>query len=282
VTALTLGGPSPPDDPLRRLVWVLPLAVLLVLLGLVAAARWLHQPQLPTPQRQPPVDARIYELPTKRASSASKPQPAGPTHPHAAAPANAKPSRPASAKLAPKQPEHARHAAPPVPKAATALPKPHPAVTQPRASTPPASASSKASPQSKTLDWGKLTSQINSVASSVVSHSQFAQVHDPHTLVARYYLEALLEKLQRIGDMVYDGQNAGTVVVRLIVGADGSLQALELNGLNGAGGLEPVAHHIVNLAAPFAPFPSNLAKQTRRLKLSIHMKFLGMHSVNAW
>lgn len=282
MTALALGGPSPPDDPLRRLVWVLPLAVLLVLLGVVAASRWLHQPALPKPQSQAPVDARIYELPPQRASAPSKPHPASPAPPHAAAPSRPAPSRPAPPRPAPRQPSPARHAAPVVPKAATPVPKPHPAVKQPKASARPSPAPSKPAPQSKTLNWGKLTSQIGSVASSVISHSAFAQVHDPHTLVARYYLQALLEKLQRIGDMVYDGQNAGTVDVRLIVGADGTVQALELNGLNGAGALEPVAHHIVDLAAPFAPFPSNLSKQTQRLKLTIHMKFLGVHSVNAW
>lgn len=281
MTALSLGGPAPPDDPLRRLVWVLPLAVLLVLLGVVAASRWLHQPVLPRVHRQPPVDARIYELPPKRASSASRPHRAAPVQPHAAAPARPKPSRPAPAKPSPQQPSHAQHAAPSVPKAPAPVPKPHPAVKQPKPSAPQSSASSKAQPQSHTLNWGKLTSQIDSVASSVVSHSAFAQVHDPHTLVARYYLAALLEKLQRIGDMVYNGQQAGVVDVRLIVGADGSLQALELNGLNGAGNLEPVARHIFNLAAPFAPFPVNLAKQTKRLKLTVHMAFIGMHSVSA-
>lgn len=157
----------------------------------------------------------------------------------------------------------------PVPKATheNRASRPH----QPKATTP----------KPRTLNWANLTSQIDAVASSVVSHSAFAQVHDPHTLVARYYLRALLEKLKHTGDMVYTGQQSGTVEVRLIVGSDGKLQALEIDGYDGVSGLTHVARHIVELSAPFAPFPASLLHKTQRLKLDIHMEFLGYHDVNA-
>lgn len=269
MTTLTLGSATPPDDPRRRLAWVLPLAVLLVLLGVLWAGRWLRQPELPAPP--PPVDARIYELPPSRAAAPARPSPPAAAARQPAAPA-AKP-----VPRGPAVPPSSRVRVPqtPAPKAHAAAPKAPARPTSPAKPRTPPAASNNA------LNWGRLSSQIDSVASSVVGHSAFAQVHDPHTLVARYYLAALLEKMQRTGDMVYAGQQTGRVDVRLIVGADGAVKALEVDGVGDAAGLPAVARQIVDLSAPFAPFPAALAKQTARLKLTIHMEFLGMHDVNA-
>jgi len=130
------------------------------------------------------------------------------------------------------------------------------------------------------VNWSRLTSQINAAVASAARPAAFTQVHDPHTLVARYYLAALLKKLQRIGDMIYPYNASGSVMVRLIIGADGTLQALEVDEATGAASLKGVARQIVHMATPFSPFPDKLAHQTKRLKLKIRMAFLGAHNVN--
>ncbi|APZ42022.1 hypothetical protein BW247_02005 [Acidihalobacter ferrooxydans] len=283
-----LGAPLPPDDPRRRLVWVVPAAVLLVLLVLFLSAYGLH-PQTQKTHSLPPVDAQIYELPAQQGSAPAKPTrqvaPRAPAKP-AARPVPKVNPPPAVAHTAPKvtAPKAPALPAPRIttppahaPQAAISVPKPkvhHPA--------PPRPAVAKPSPAKRPLNWATLSSQMNSVASSVISHSQFAQIHDPHTLVARYYIEAVLEKLQRIGDMVYTGRQVGTVAVRLIIGSDGSVQVLELSPQGGVVGLEAVARQIVDLSAPFSPFPKELLKNTTKLKLTVNMQFLGFHSVNAY
>lgn len=261
MSTLVLRGPSPPDDPLRRLIWVLPLAVLLVSSALLLSAYWLRQPTQPPTQR--PVDARIYELPPASASAPARPSPP------------AKSSRSRSA-----QPPASAPAVP-TPHIPTA-PKPVPHI-EAKSSAPSRSVAPEPAPalKPKVSDWAALSSQMNSVASSIISKSQFAQVHDPHTLVARYYLAAILEKLQRVGDMIYTGQQVGDVDVRLIIGADGSVHLLELSPRGGATDLAAVARHIVDLSAPFSPFPAELMKQSRELKLEVHMRFLGFHNVGA-
>lgn len=131
------------------------------------------------------------------------------------------------------------------------------------------------------LNWGDLAAQINSAAENVVSHSAFLQVHDPHTLIARYYIAAILRALQRAGDMIYNGQRIGEVNVRLIISADGSVKFLSFEPWNGASRLVPVARNIVNVSTPFSPFPAALARRTKRLKIEVLMRFLGSHDISA-
>ncbi len=139
--------------------------------------------------------------------------------------------------------------------------------------SPPAAAPQRAP------DLAKLEAQIGEAASSVTRRSAFEQVHDPHSLVARYYLAALLQKMQHVGNVIYTGKLVGAVQVRLVVGSDGTVQALEINGLDGGPSLEDFARQIVDRSAPFPPFPASLARETQRLKLEVRMEFLGIHEV---
>ena len=129
-------------------------------------------------------------------------------------------------------------------------------------------------------DLATLGSQVETAAAEVTRQSVFRQIHNPDSLTARYYLAALLQKMQHVGDVIYTGKGVGMVVVYLIVGADGNVQALEINGLSGDGTLPGFAREIVDRSAPFPPFPEGLARETGRIKLEVHMEFLGTHQVN--
>ena len=129
-------------------------------------------------------------------------------------------------------------------------------------------------------DLATLGSQVEMAAAEVTRHSVFQQIHNPDSLTARYYLAALLQKIQHVGDVIYTGKGVGTVAVYLIVGADGSVQALQIDGVSGDPTLPDFAHEIIDRSAPFQPFPSALAKETSQIKLEVQMQFLGMHQVN--
>ena len=129
-------------------------------------------------------------------------------------------------------------------------------------------------------DAATLASQAEVAAAEVTRRSVFQQVHNPDSLTARYYLAALLQKIQHVGDVIYTGKGVGTVAVYLIVGADGSVQALQIDGVSGDPTLPAFAREIVDRSAPFQPFPHALAQETSQIKLEVQMQFLGIHQVD--
>lgn len=296
---------APPDDPARRVLWVLPLAVALVLLAMFGVGRLLR---LATrrPRAPAPVEARIYELPAQKGSrpapgahrsAPARAQRAAPAPPHAAAAAPRHPAAPApSARIAatparPKAPTTAQLAVPRprthrrsthrlrVPPARVREPRRRAAArtAPPRPVPPPAAA-----PPVPKLDLGRLGQQIDEAVASTLSDSQFANVHDPHTLVAHYYLAAVLRKLHRVGEMTYLGDQVGQSAVLIVIGAEGELDALQLYSSSGDPKLDDYALRIVHLAAPFPPFPVALERRTQQLKLLVQMNFEGYREVQAY
>ncbi len=129
-------------------------------------------------------------------------------------------------------------------------------------------------------DLATLGSQVETAAAEVTRQSVFQQIHNPDSLTARYYLAALLQRIQHVGDVIYTGKGVGSVAVYLIVGADGSVQALQIDGVSGDPTLPDFAREIIDRSAPFPPFPEKLARESSRIKLEVRMQFLGTHQVN--
>ncbi|OBS07963.1 energy transducer TonB [Acidihalobacter prosperus] len=273
----TAWGYTPPDDPMRRLFWIVPLALLLVLLAILGVGRWLRvsAPAKPPP---PPVDARIYELPASKGSIFSRPSPHRPTAPPAHATPQPAPKPPAHAPKAPSRSAAPRAAQPPSESAG----QPEPRVSLP--AKPAQGKSSHAPPPSsanKPLDMAKLNASINAAVASTISRSELPQIHDPHTLVARFYLASVLRKLQYVGDMNYPGNLVGDTRVLVVIGRRGQLIGYKLLDSSGNPALDKVAGNIVHMSAPFAPFPEKMGKQTSRVKLVITMRFEGYRNLNA-
>ncbi len=133
----------------------------------------------------------------------------------------------------------------------------------------------------RTIDWSALQAQIAAaVGQGPASGSALPQPHDPHTLVARYYLASVLSKLQRIGDMNYPTNLRGVAVVELRVASDGSLLGLKLLRPSGNPTLDRDALAIAREAAPFAPFPERLLHRTSHIKLICYMHFDGYRHID--
>lgn len=352
MTATAYPGPFSPDSPAQRLPWILLLAILLVLLGVVGLGRILKAPARP-PHKPKPLQARIYELPASRGAAAAKatsrprrqlpthplhqrppeqnrphPRPAPPTptvaqpqqHSQAAAPevqakkgiAVAQPSpvhRPAAppaatprrksvVQPAPRRHKAVVHHAPPRHKAVVHhAPRRHKAVVHhtprrhkavvlhhaprlPKAVLNQAPQLQHASPQGQpNLNWAMLQSQINNAVQQ--STPSPPQIHDPHTLVARYYIASLLQKLQRIGDMNYPTNLTGVPVLRMVIGSRGQLLQLTLLRSSGNNTLDRDALDIAKESAPFSPFPDRLKRQTSHIELVCFMSFNGYRQLYA-
>lgn len=254
--------PAVREEPLRRLLWVLPVAILLVLAALLVLGHWLHGSASLKPP-PPPIRARIYELPP---SPGTAPSQATPSHP---APSRAAPP-PTQARPRPTPPPSRPHTrseiAHPLPHGNVAVPKPRPRSPTP---APPA-------PARPHIDWSRLHSDVNAaVAAANNRHSTPLQIHDPNTLTAHFYIASVLRKLQDVGNLNYPGQLTGVSVVRLRIDRHGKLIGLKLLKSSGNPALDRAAENIVRMSAPFAPFPNRLLRKTHRLELTCYMDFYG-------
>ena len=87
------------------------------------------------------------------------------------------------------------------------------------------------------------------------------------------YIEDWRLKVERIGDLNYpqtarDLKLYGSMVVTVSIKADGSLEKIEINRPSGQKILDEAALRIVRLAAPFASFPADIAKDTDILSIT--------------
>jgi protein TonB len=81
------------------------------------------------------------------------------------------------------------------------------------------------------------------------------------------YIEDWRAKIERVGETNYpqaarDQRMYGSLVVTVSIKSDGSLERVDINRSSGQRILDASALHIVKLAAPFAAFPPDIAKDT--------------------
>lgn len=87
------------------------------------------------------------------------------------------------------------------------------------------------------------------------------------------YIEDWRLKIERIGELNYpqaarEQKLYGSLVVTVSIKSDGSLEGVEINRPSGRRILDEAAIRIVRLAAPFAPFPPDIARDTDILSIT--------------
>ena len=85
------------------------------------------------------------------------------------------------------------------------------------------------------------------------------------------YIEDWRLKIERIGELNYPAAARGvygTLQVSVSIRADGSLDGVEISRPSGKKVLDDAAIRIVRLAAPFAPFPPDIAEDTDILSIT--------------
>src|SRR5688572_18079292 len=94
------------------------------------------------------------------------------------------------------------------------------------------------------------------------------------------YLDAWRRKVERIGTLNYPiaarrGKVAASPVLEVAITSDGKLDTAVVRQSSGYPDLDDAALAILKLASPFDPFPADLARETRRLRLSYEWQFVG-------
>ncbi|MBI5792834.1 MAG: energy transducer TonB [Rhodocyclales bacterium] len=86
------------------------------------------------------------------------------------------------------------------------------------------------------------------------------------------YVEDWRQKIERIGNLNYPaaakGRLYGSLVLTVIIKADGELKHVEISRSSGQALLDDAARRIVQLAAPYARFPESIRKDTDELEIT--------------
>jgi len=96
------------------------------------------------------------------------------------------------------------------------------------------------------------------------------------------YLDAWRAKVERIGNINYPDEArrrnlTGSLVLDVAINANGTLNDVRIRRSSGHKILDDAAIHIVKLAAPFAPFPEEMRKDTDVLHIIRGWQFLNNH-----
>lgn len=92
------------------------------------------------------------------------------------------------------------------------------------------------------------------------------------------YVEDWRTKVERVGDVNYpqtarERKIYGSLVINVSIKADGSLENFEISRSSGHKFLDDAARRIITLAAPFAAFPPDIAKDTDIINITRTMTF---------
>lgn len=86
------------------------------------------------------------------------------------------------------------------------------------------------------------------------------------------YVEAWRQKVEKVGTLNYPdaakGRTYGSLVMTVAIKPDGSVQEITLDRPSGFQVLDDAARRIVQLAAPFAPFPPDIRRDTDLLYIT--------------
>jgi len=132
---------------------------------------------------------------------------------------------------------------------------------------------------SRSDEIARLTERINAKTRAYQSRARRKAI-STSTREYRYasYMEAWRRKVERIGNLNYPEEARrkglyGNLILHVSVRADGSLEGIRVVRSSGQDVLDQAAVRIVELAAPFAPFPPDIAAETDLLDITRTWQF---------
>ena len=148
------------------------------------------------------------------------------------------------------------------------------AVTQPQPQTETTVAPNAADIMRKSLEIARLEAQISKEwdAYQKRPRRRFIGARTQEYRFARY-IEDWRLKVERVGTLNYpqaarDQKIYGNLQITVSIKADGAVEKVEINRSSGQKILDEAALRIVQLAAPYAAFPSDIAKDTDILSIT--------------
>lgn len=132
---------------------------------------------------------------------------------------------------------------------------------------------------SRNDEIARLTERINAKTRAYQSRARRKAI-STSTREYRYasYMEAWRRKVERIGNLNYPEEARrkglyGNLILHVSVRADGSLEGIRVVRSSGQDVLDQAAVRIVELAAPFAAFPPDIAAETDLLDITRTWQF---------
>jgi protein TonB len=99
------------------------------------------------------------------------------------------------------------------------------------------------------------------------------------------YVEDWRQKVERVGNLNYPeaarGRMYGSLVLTVIIKADGTLDRVDINRPSGQKVLDDAARRIVRMAAPYSAFPADIARDTDILEITRTWTFTNADKLRA-
>jgi protein TonB len=139
---------------------------------------------------------------------------------------------------------------------------------------------------SRNLEIAALTAKIQQ-SSAAYAHRPRRKAVSASTREYKYasYLEAWRRKVVRIGNLNYPEEAKrhkmhGSLILHVAIRADGSVERIRVVESSGFDLLDEAAVKIVELAAPFAPFPPDIRAETDVLDITRTWQFLSSNRLD--
>ena len=105
--------------------------------------------------------------------------------------------------------------------------------------------------------------------------------------VAATYMRDWVDKVERLGNADYPDEAirnklSGTLILDVVIRADGSLHRIDLRRSSGHQILDDAAKRIVAMASPFDPFPEKLQAQADIIHITRSWEFLSDHRLRSY
>lgn len=105
--------------------------------------------------------------------------------------------------------------------------------------------------------------------------------------IAASYMRHWVDKVERLGNADYPDEAirnklSGTLVLDVVINADGSLRNIELRRSSGHQILDDAARRIVKMASPFNAFPENLQQQADVIHITRSWEFLSSNELRSF
>ena len=96
-----------------------------------------------------------------------------------------------------------------------------------------------------------------------------------------------INRVERIGNLNYPDQArrknlSGTLILDVVINADGSLRTMELRRSSGHQILDDAAKRIVAMASPYNPFPEKLQQQADIIHITRSWEFQTSHQLRSY
>lgn len=105
--------------------------------------------------------------------------------------------------------------------------------------------------------------------------------------VAARYMRGWIDRVERLGNADYPDaaireKLSGTLILDVVIRADGSLKEINLRRSSGHQILDDAAKRIVKMSSPFEPFPAKLLKQADIIHITRSWEFQSNHQLRSF